>query len=174
MNSRLYAAAWRKKVYLTAMILLSLATTVFGGAVIEPNEKIIVGGVEEIVLLPWGIKLLARIDTGATTSCLAARDIRLSDGMIEFRLPEKYGGALLRAPIKGRRNIKTAHGTMKRPIVELELCIGNKRIPTAVSLADRSQMDYPLLIGRNVLVNDFLVDVSKAILFPPTCLEGKP
>jgi hypothetical protein len=135
------------------------------------KEKAPVGAAEDVLLLPWGIKLPARIDTGAAESSLDARDIRMDGGMIEFRLPEKYGGMLLRVPMKGRRNIRSAHGRMNRPIVEIELCIGTNRVLTTVNLADRSRMKYPLLIGRNVLHN-FLVDVSKSRLLPPTCPTG--
>ena len=159
---------------LPAILLLLFAQAIAMDAVAGTKEKTTVGEVEDVILLPWKIKLPARIDTGATRSCLDARDIRIDGGMVEFRLPEKYGGALLRLPMKGRRNIRSAHGRMKRAIVEIELCIGSRRFLTTVNLTDRSQMEYPLLIGLNVLVNDFIVDVSKSYLLPPTCLAGAP
>lgn len=166
---------WMTKFYFPVILLFLLCMqAIEAGAMTETKEKATVGEVEDVVLLPWGITLPARIDTGATKSCLDARDIRLVGGMIEFRLPEKYGGALLRVPIKGRRNIRSAHGRMRRPIVDIELCIGTKRILTAINLIDRSKMNYPLLVGRNVLANDFLVDVSKSHLLPPACTAGTP
>ncbi len=159
-----------EKLYLPSILLLLALQATEVHAMTETKEKIRVGGIEEVVLLPWGIRLPARVDTGATRSSLDARDIRAVGDMIEFRLPEKYGGTRLRAPVKGRRNIRTAHGVMKRFVVEIELCIGAKRIPTSINLAhDRSKMSYPLLIGRDVLINDFIVDVSESNLLPPTC-----
>lgn len=138
------------------------------------KEKTTVGEVEEVVLFPWKIKLPARIDTGAARSCLDARDIRIDGGMVEFRLPEQYGGKFLRLPLKGRRNVRSAHGRTKRAIVDIEICFGSKRFLTTVNLTDRSKMRYPLLIGLNILINDFIVDVSKSRLLPPICLEGSP
>lgn len=156
-------------------ILLFLCVQIIGvNAMAETKEKVTVGEVEDVVLLPWKIKLPARIDTGAGRSCLDARDIRIDGGMVEFRLPEQYGGTLLRLPMKGRRNVRSAQGRMKRAIVEIEICIGSRRFLTTVNLTDRSIMDYPFLIGRNVLANDFIVDVSKSYLLPPTCLAGAP
>jgi hypothetical protein len=163
------------KIFCLPVILFSLCVQVIGAdAVGRTKEKTTVGEVEEVVLFPWKIKLPARIDTGATRSCLAARDIRVDGGMVEFRLPEKYGGALLRLPLKGKRNVRSAHGRTERVVVEIEVCIGSRRFLTTVNLADRSQMEYPLLVGLNILVNDFLVDVSKSRLLPPACLEGTP
>jgi len=143
-------------------------------AMAETKGKVTVGEAEDVVFLPWKIKLPARIDTGATCSSLDARDIRIDGGMVEFRLPEKYGGTLLRLPVKGQRSVRSADGRMRRALVDIEICIGTKRILTAVNLTDRSKMEYPLLIGRNVLTNDFIVDVSKSHLFSTTCLTGTP
>ena len=163
------------KIFCLPLILLVLCVqAIEGSAMAETKEKITVGAVEEAVLLPWKIKLPARIDTGATCSSLDARDVRIAGGMIEFRLPEKYGGTLLRLPVKGRRNIRSAGSRMKRALVEIEICIGTKRILTAVNLTERPKMEYPLLIGRNVLANDFIVDVSESYLLPLTCLTGTP
>jgi len=159
---------------LPLMLLLLSVQAIEGNAMAETKEKITVGAVEEVVLFPWKIKLPARIDSGAAISSLDAREIRIAGGMIEFRLPEKYGGTLQRLPVKGRRNVRSAHGLMKRALVEIEICIGTKRILTVVNLTDRSKMDYPLLIGRDVLVNDFIVDVSQSHLLPANCLTGDP
>ncbi|MFI5141814.1 MAG: RimK/LysX family protein [Bacteroidia bacterium] len=41
------------------------------------------------------------------------------------------------------------------------LIIGHKRIRTAVSLTDRGNMRYPVLIGRKMIKNKFIIDVAK-------------
>jgi len=137
----------------------------------ETNEKIIIGEVEEVVLFPWKIKMPARIDTGAAMSCLDARDIRIDGSIVEFRLPEQYGGKILRAPLKGKRRVRSAQGLMRRAVVEIELCIGSRRFLTTVNLANRSGMSHPFLIGRNILAHGFLVDVSRSKMLPSTCLD---
>jgi hypothetical protein len=172
MNNQITVTGLIRIFSLPAILLLLFAQVTAIDAGAGTREKTTVGEVEDVVLLPWGVKLPARIDTGAGKSCLDARDIRVDGGMVEFRLPEQYGGTRLRLPLKGRHNVRSAHGRTKRAIVEIEICIGSRRFLTTVNLTDRSQMEYPLLIGINVLVNDFLVDVSKSRLLPPNCLEG--
>ncbi len=68
----------------------------------EAGEKITVGLVEEVILLPWGVKLPARIDTGAAVSSLDARDIVIKGNTVDFRLPEKYGGLQISLPVVAR------------------------------------------------------------------------
>jgi hypothetical protein len=139
----------------------------------ETREKITIGAVEEIVLFPWKIKMPSRIDTGAARSCLDARDIRIDGNMVEFRISDQYGGKILRAPLKGRRRVRSAHGFTKRAVVEIEICIGSRRFLTTVNLVDRSGMEYPFLIGRNILAQGFIVDISRSNILPPTCLDGE-
>lgn len=139
----------------------------------ETREKITIGAVEEIVLFPWKIKMPARIDTGAARSCLDARDIRIDGNMVEFRISDQYGGKILRAPLKGRCRVRSAHGLTKRAVVEIEICIGSRRFLTTVNLVDRSGMEYPFLIGRNILAQGFIVDISRSNILPPKCLDGE-
>ncbi len=133
------------------------------------EEKTVLGGVEDVVLLPWRVKLPARVDTGAAKSSLDAREIRVQDDMIEFKLPPKYGGLQIRLPIMGWRHIRTPEGLERRPVVELEICLGPKRLRTLVNLTDRSMVKYPLILGRNALRENYLVDVKRRRIHPPSC-----
>ena len=108
---------------------------------------------------------------------IARSPVRITLGGGGTDLPSyysKYGGTLIRLPVKGRRNIRSAGGRMKRAIVDIEICIGTKRIWTAVNLTDRSKMEFPLLIGCNVLAHHFIVDVSQSHLLSASCLTGDP
>ena len=135
------------------------------------GEKTIVGEVEDVILLPWGIKLPARIDTGASTSSLDARDLKVEGGFAEFKLSKKYGGLQLRLPIVDWLTIRSSEASEQRPIVEVEFCIGSKRVRTRVNLNDRSTVRYPVLIGRNALKENFVVDCMQERCFPPSCPE---
>jgi hypothetical protein len=73
----------------------------------ETKEKIQIGAVENVVLLPWGVTMPARIDTGATTSSLDARNLTIKDKTVEFNLPQQYGGRRISLPIF---NSVTYHG----------------------------------------------------------------
>jgi hypothetical protein len=135
------------------------------------EEKITIGEVEEVILLPWRVKLPARIDTGAATSSLDARDLKVKNNMAEFKLPKKYGGLSLRLPVIGWQDVRSADFKEKRPVVEIKLCMGPKLIHTQVTLNDRSTVRYPLIIGRNVLKDNFVVDCVQSNCLPPSCPE---
>jgi|EPASupsiteSAE347_1022098.scaffolds.fasta_scaffold00240_31 hypothetical protein len=155
--------------------MIVLITTFIMGLIFPfsyANEKTIIGAVEDVIILPWGIKLPARIDTGAATSSIDARNITIKDdNMAEFYLPEKYGGLKLCLPIIDWRTVKSASGSKKRPVVEIEICIGSERFRQQVNLSDRSKLKYPMLIGRNILKDNFLVDATKNNCVPPICPE---
>ena len=48
-------------------------------------DRVTIGLVEEVILLPWGVKMPARIDTGAATSSLDVRDLTVKKKVAEFR-----------------------------------------------------------------------------------------
>jgi hypothetical protein len=143
----------------------------FAPKMVNAEKKIIIGGIEEVVLLPWGVKLPARVDTGAAKSSLDAREIKVRDDRVEFKLPQKYGDLQLRLPVVEWKHVRTPGGLERRPIVELEICLGSKRIHTKVNLTDRSMVKYPLILGRNFLKEDYVVDVKRRKTAPPSCPE---
>jgi hypothetical protein len=151
-------------------IALFIVIFVFGG-IVEAKERITVGLVEEVVLLPWRVKLPARIDTGAAQTSLDARDMVIRGDIVDFRLPEKYGGLQLSLPIVARKTVRSAEAHEQRPVVMMEFCLGSKHIRTRVNLNDRSKVKYPLLVGRNALKKNFIVDCMKEKCAPPICPE---
>ena len=137
--------------------------------VVSVEKKIVIGTIEDVILLPWGVKLPARIDTGAAKTSLDARELTFEDDVVQFRLPQKYGGLHLRLPVVDWKHVRTPEGLERRPIVELEICLGSRRIRTEVNLADRSMVKYPLILGRNLLRDDYVVDVKRRRTAPPNC-----
>lgn len=130
-----------------------------------------VGEVEDVVLMPWGVRLPARIDTGAATSSLDARELTVKNKIAEFKLPKKYGSLQLRLPVREWQKIRSADFEERRPVVEITFCMGPKLIRTHVTLNDRSTVRYPLIIGRNVLKDNFVVDCMHSNCLPPSCPE---
>ena len=49
----------------------------------------------------------------------------------------------------------------RRAVAEARIRIHGKTIKTGVNIVDRQDMPYPVLIGRDVIHNNFLIDVSK-------------
>jgi hypothetical protein len=54
-------------------------------------------------------------------------------------------------------------------VVEIRMCLGPKLIRALATLRDRSQMTYPILVGRNFLNGHFVVDTSRSKAVPPAC-----
>ena len=164
LNKRLILAG-SSFIFILGLFLLS------GGNRVQAQEKITIGLVEDVILLPWGVKLPARIDTGAARSSLDAREIIIKEKFVEFKLPKKYGGQQLRQRIVSWQTIRSAEARERRPVVEMELCVGPKHLRTRVNLNDRSRMDYPFLIGRDILKENFVVDCAQSRCAPPACPE---
>jgi hypothetical protein len=141
----------------------------FTPGMVRAEETVTIGGVEDVILLPWGVKLPARIDTGAAKSSLDAQELKVQEDRVGFKLPRRYGGLQLRLPIVEWRHVRTPEGLERRPVVELEICLGSRRFRTLVNLTDRSMVKYPLILGRNFLKENFVVDVKRRRTAKPNC-----
>jgi hypothetical protein len=153
-------------------VLMVVFFSILATGVAQPEEKIPIGVIEEVVLLPWGIKMPARIDTGAARSSLDAPDLEIHNGIAEFKVSKKYGGHRLRLPVVGWVETRTSEGRERRPIVEVTLCVGTKEIRVEASLNDRSQVRYPVIVGRDVLKDNFVVDPRQSRSLTPKCAEA--
>jgi len=138
----------------------------------EDKTKMVIGSVEEVVLFPWGVKLPARIDTGAGMTSLDVRDLTIKNKVAQFRLPEKYGNTLISLPVIRYCKVRSSDSRRRRPVVEMELCVGSRRMRVWVNLNDRSHLEYPLILGRNVLNQGFIVDCAEERMLSVKCLEG--
>jgi len=165
--------AFGGRTIVTAFLLVVLCAG-SGNAPAETKEKIRLGAVENVMLLPWAVTLPARIDTGASTSSLDARNLKVKGEMVEFTLPKQHGGQQIRLPIVRWMTVRSAEAKEKRPVVVLDLCIGSVRMQAEVNLNDRSNVKYPMLIGRNVLMRDFVVACDTAFCTTPSCPEVTP
>ncbi|MFQ5848797.1 MAG: ATP-dependent zinc protease [Candidatus Methylomirabilales bacterium] len=165
-------ADWRVNLRRFILYFVLVAFLPLTRGTIDAGEKLTIGAVEDVILLPWNVRLPARIDTGARRSSLDARDLMVHDNEVVFTLPDQYGGLELRLPIIDWRVFRSSLGRQRRPVVEMELCLGSKRFRTQVALADRSRVQYPFLVGRLALRGHFLVDVSRSKVLPPSCSEG--
>lgn len=133
----------------------------------RPVGKVIrkIGRTEPIELTDlFDGKVLARIDTGATTSSLWASDIKETEDGLEFCMFDPsspdYTGERITVKDYGLRAVSSSMGHVQtRYQIRTRLKIKGKRKWARFTLADRSTQVYPVLIGRNVLRNSFVVDV---------------
>lgn len=130
-------------------------------------------------LLPEGLLLSAKLDTGADTTSLGAAEVRhfqTHDGeWVAFRLPtDAPRERWLRRPLVRLAAIKR-HGLPPehRPVVRLGICLGGISKEVEVTLADRGRFDSALLIGRNFLAGELLVDAATSFTRPPACDGGE-
>jgi len=112
----------------------------------------------------------AKIDTGAYTSAIHCKDIQLKydngKQVLCFKLLDnshpEYSEQIHEFPEFYRKKIKNSFGEMEeRYIIKTRIKIGRKNILTTLSLSDRENMRYPVLIGRRLLKGKFVVDVNK-------------
>ena len=115
-----------------------------------------------------GLELRARVDTGAEASSLHARDVRILGARVRFVVEGEDGERIaLERPLHDVARVRSAAGEELRPRVRLRLALAGIEKEIPVSLRDRSAMDYRLLVGRDFLAGDFLVDVSRGGPAPP-------
>ena len=133
-------------------------------------EKQIIGCKEIISIINLDLyNLDAKIDTGADSNAIHCDEIEIKDNMVTFRLldeiHEAYHGRKITLPIYKIKKVKSSNGQIqKRPSVKVIVDFMGNRYESVVSLTDRSDMKFPMLIGRKFMANKFLVDVSKEYL----------
>ena len=119
-------------------------------------------GWREVVALPaLDIPMLkAKVDTGARTCALHAVDAEavVVEGKhcVRFAIPEEQTGIgetiYHTAPVRDRRHIKSSTGhSQKRFVIFTRVQIGSRSFNIEITLSDRSNMDFPMLLGRNLL-----------------------
>jgi len=135
--------------------------------ILEASDKRVIGADEYVFILPYKIKVPARVDTGAATTSLDARNLSIAGGTVTFTLPSQPEGSTITLPVVAWKYIRSSGFREKRPVVEMELCIASKKLRAQVNLNDRSNMKYPMIIGRNITTGNFLVDTSKSFTTPP-------
>ena len=134
------------------------------GGIYEKNEKVIgVSSFIDFIEYRNIKKIPARIDSGARTSSLWVSDVRIVEGEAKFKLfgPSSsfYTGKVVKKKVVGTRQVTSSTGHVQnRPVVVMPIIINNKRLNAKFTLSDRTTQVYPVLIGRNTLRGNFLVD----------------
>lgn len=137
------------------------------------TDLTIIGQLEVLHLQPPGRRLVARIDTGANTSSLDARDIEMfeSDGedYVRFRLPdsilaEGQKQQYERPVSRFVRIIQAGKKDERRAVIELKIQLGGVERMAEFTLTNREHLTYRALVGRNILRDFFAVDVANRFM----------
>ncbi len=161
-------------------ILLLLSVSIYSSVNAEPE---VLGWLESAYIQPWNIKVRAKLDTGARTSSIHATNIEPyqvdDEPWVRFTITEPKSKRQpvereirVEKPVIKETKIKEHVGESKfRYVVEIEFCLNGKHYTTPVTLADRSNFHYPLLLGRLTLKDSLIVDPAKIFTSSKSCLH---
>ena len=138
-----------------------------------PKPLTVVGWRELVSLPELGLSgIPAKIDTGARTSSLHAHVLedfeKGGERFVRFAVDwdgERHFCEAVHVDVRG---ITSSNGDQQtRFVIKTPLMIGTVRFRAEISLADRSQMQFPMLIGRTALRRRMVVDSGHSWLQSP-------
>lgn len=134
------------------------------------QKKIVLGRVEWVTFVSNSMKLRARVDSGAQTSSMHAVNVveKQIEGKdyVQFESEDFQGKnhVFLKEVVKTAR-VRSSNGDLsKRYVVKMKISLGARQHNINVNLNDREKLDYNFLIGRNLLMGNYIVDVSQSQL----------
>lgn len=139
-----------------------------------PHSNTIVGWREWVSLpgagVPW---IKAKLDTGARTSSLHAFDVEEmrpgETSMVRFGIhPWQDTGedaVVVELPVHDRRQVRSSSGhTEERIVVLMDVVLRGRVMTAEVTLTNRDEMGFRMLIGREALRQGFIVDAARSFL----------
>ena len=133
------------------------------------KTKQMIGMSEPVSIYPGNIVLTARIDTGANTTSLGAEDLQVvnEDG-VRWAHYSVNGQSLKHKIIKFVWIKQHNAASQRRPVIKLIVTLADVTQTVDVTLTDRSNFEYKMLIGVNFLYDHFIVDVSQKNITTPS------
>lgn len=145
-----------------------------------PAPLAVLGWKEHVVLPEWGLRLRAKLDTGARSSALHVTELEeLGEHVDELTgapLPIVRFDVVLgtrsrpqhhevEAPVVGHRVVRdTGARAERRPVVRTRIVCGPLDAVTEVTLTDRTGMNFRMLLGRLTLQGHCVVDPAHGYL----------
>ncbi|MFF2273658.1 ATP-dependent zinc protease [Agromyces sp. NPDC058136] len=147
----------------------------------ESHSSTIAGWREWVSLpnagVPW---IKAKLDTGARTSSLHAFDVEelpgpsdasggSSLGRVRFGIrpwqESDDDAVVVELPVHDRRQVRSSSGhTEERIVVLLDLVLQERTVTAEVTLTNRDEMGFRMLIGREALRQGFVVDSAQSFV----------
>jgi hypothetical protein len=117
------------------------------------TKKIVVGLVDKVkVIGKKEIIAMAKFDTGAKRTSID----------VEIAAKAKLGPIIKVTRVRSA----SARGSIRRPVVEAKIKVNGKTLKKEVNVEDRSHSDQKILIGRDIIFSNFIVDVEKTHTSP--------
>jgi hypothetical protein len=116
------------------------------------------------------VNIHAKIDTGAYTCSLHCSSAEVVNGKLEFVLLDEehpeFTGMKFTVKKFTQREIKNSFGEAEmRFVIKTSIKIFDRKIRAEFTLSDREKLRFPVLLGRKILRNRFLIDVTKKDLY---------
>lgn len=138
------------------------------------------GWLQSIRLEPHGVRVTAKLDTGAKSSAIHATDVELFERAgverVKFSLFQEHTDqdgtkVTYDLPVEGKVRIKRTSDKSpeERITVRLSFCIDGELMDAEFSLDDRSNLNYPVLLGREFLKHHFTVSSASTFVFSHDC-----
>lgn len=117
----------------------------------------------------------ARVDSGAKTSSLQANNIQLFDKhgveWVRFEVhPIQVNRSIAvqcEAKVYAKRTVKSSSGTAsERIVIQTEITLGDDKFEIELTLANRESMEFRMLLGREALINRYMVNPSATHILP--------
>lgn len=147
------------------VVVLKATKTSDGKLILGEKEWVYVPGLKET--------FRARIDTGATTSSISAVDItpfeRDGKDWVKFRIEhDGIKSEEVSLPVERWVHIRqsSSDSTQRRAIVMAWIEIGDLKEKTEFTLADRTHLTFPVLLGRSFFKDVAVVDVGRQYVQP--------
>jgi hypothetical protein len=144
------------------------------------TAKVITGWLEKVYFAAaTEHEVTAKLDSGAKTSSIHARNIesfeRKGKPWVKFELvlrdkDDHLDTLAMEQPVTRYVRIKEHDGNHdRRAVVELEFCFVGRWHRAQFSLVDRSEFNYPVLLGRRFLADIAVIDSGATFLTDPHC-----
>jgi hypothetical protein len=161
------------------IIALMVLTICPNGAWAKDPARVIAGWVEKVRIDNYDFDVKAKLDTGARTSSIHAKNIKSfkKDGerWVRFTLiltdsKDNKHEMKMEKPRSRRTNIKNHNGEHdERHVVDFEVCFNDRRTTTEFTLADRREYIYDILLGRQFLKQTAIIDPKRIFLTTAKC-----
>jgi len=134
-----------------------------------------IGWVEAVHILPERFNIEAKTDTGADHSSIDVVEwksyLHNDQEWIRFKVLNNNGDLqVFERELSRYAMIKRKRAEpVKRPVIEMWLCIGKQKFLAPVNLSKRKDFKYRMLIGRSLLSGNYLVDSAAKRTLSPEC-----
>lgn len=134
------------------------------------SDRPVIGWREWVALPSIGVGWVkAKVDTGARSSSLHAWDVEVDEaaGVVQFAVHPLQADDETTIAVATRlvdlRDVRSSNGEVeRRPVIALDAVVAGIELPIELSLTNRDEMGFRMLLGRTAVRRRFLVDPGRS------------